>query len=445
MGDTTTAGATERLGTRDLLWSGTRTSIVLGPLDLPPHEDLVAAAGALAEAFPAARLGQALDASRGRWVAAGLPVAQLARRAVLVHDGPGPDEVGLSAFARALEAHRTDDVPVRWVVAGRHLALLICHAAGDGGLMLGLPAALLEVARTGRPPAWTQQPDLTSPLLRALAHHYGRHPRRVALTLAAVRAAAAASSATSTGAGGGGEQDDDAGRALLRPSTTAVHAVMGEAQLAELTAWRRAQGKGTSGVAVQTVLVGAALAAVGLPPQGPPTVLVDARRYLPPGAAVHGNFVAGLQLPVGERWDAREITTALRSAVEAARPLSAMTLGAARQLLPRTRAARTATGERVPARPRPVLAVTSMQHPALADLPWDGPAARATATSVSTPAPAEGVTASLTELRGHLNLSLSFHGAVYDTARMAEAVRLATGDPVAVLERAASRRAEVLA
>jgi hypothetical protein len=436
MGDTTTAGATERLGARDLLWSGTRTSIVLGPLDLPPHERLVDAAAVLAASFPAARLGQALDAPRGRWVASGLGVQEQARRAVVAHDGSGPDEVGLTAFAGALEDARTDDAPVRWVVAGQHLALLVCHAAGDGGLMLGLPAALLEAARTGRAPAWTQQPELAAPLLRTLVHHYGRHPRRVAQTLAAVRAAAGPVLPSTPD-----QHDDDAGGALLRPSTTAVHAVMGEAQVADLTAWRRAQGRGTSGVAVQTVLVGAALAAVDLPPQGPPTVLVDARRYLPPGTAVHGNFVAGLQMPVGERWDAREITAALRSAVEAARPLSAMTLGAARQLLPRPRTSgASAAAERVPARPRPVLAVTSMQHPALDALPWAGPAGRATATSVSTPAPAQGVTASLTELRGHLNLSLSFHGSVYDTAAMAEAVRLATTDPVAVLERAAARR-----
>lgn len=438
MQESTRAGRTRRLGARDRLWSGTRTSIVLGPLDLPPRADLVAGAALLARAFPAARLDSALDARRARWVASGLEVEQLAERAVVVHDGPGPDEVGLTAFARALEDHRTDEVPVRWVVAGRHLALLVCHAAGDGGLMLGLPAALLESVRTGRAPAWTQQQAIAAPLLRTLAHHYGRDPRRAVRTLAAVRAsgvaaraASAPSAASSTG------EDDDAGRALLRPSTAAVHAVVGEAQVAELTAWRRAQGKGTSGVAVQTVLVGAALTAVGLPPQGPPTVLVDARRYLPPGAVVHGNFVAGLQLAVGERWDAREVTAALRSAVDAARPLSAMALGTARQLLP---GPRSAAPERVPSRPRPVLAVTSMQHPALAELPWDAPARACTATSVSTPAPAEGVTASLTELRGHLNLSLSFHSSVFEPSLMAEAARLVASDPVAVLERSAALR-----
>ncbi|MGQ7294850.1 hypothetical protein [Quadrisphaera sp. KR29] len=442
MAHTPARSGSQRLGARDRLWSGTRTSILLGPLHLPPADDLAAAAAVLADAFPASRLGHALGAGRTRWVprqpAAGGPAS---RAALVVHDGPGPEEVGLPAFARSLEAHRTDEVPVRFVVAGQHLALIISHAAGDGALMLALPPALLEVARTGMAPAWTQEPATTAPLLRTLAHHYARHPGRVLATLAAVRAGRPAAAEPAVTAGGG-----EPPRRPLRPDTAVVHAVMDADRVAELTAWRRAQGAGTSTVAVQTVLVGEALRAVGLTPQGPPTVLVDARRYTPAGSVVHGNFVAGLQLPAGEPWDVRQLTAALRGAVDGARPLSAMALGAARQLVPPAAAAALrgdrdggASRELVPARPRPVVAVTAMVHPLLEHLPWAGPAERAVATSVSTPAPAEGVTASFTDCRGHLNLSLSFHASVYDPGLLEEVLRLATSDPVAVLERAGHR------
>ncbi len=408
----------------------------MGPLAVPPVDDLRAAATAWAERVPRARLRQDLDAPAGLWREHAASAEEAGHAAVVLREGPGPDGAGFGAFCRDVDALRAGSTPVRWVVSGRYLSLALDHAVGDAGLMMALLSGLVTTARTGELPTVLEQPDTGHPLARALAHHYrGRWDR--------VRAAAAAvQPGGPVQPGEPRQQDGD-----RRPAMTAVHAFASPETSTRLKAWRREHAPGRAVTAVHTSLVRAGLAAAGAPPRGRPIVLVDARRYLPAGSSVHGNFVAGLDLPVTDRWGIDEVDDALARALEAGRPLTAMsagiTRGAARALRARVGAALAPSGggqppparsQRAPLDPRPVVAVTGMGgFASIERLPWVAPPGERLFSSMSTASPREGVTAAITEVGRALQVSLSFHGSVFDAAVMQDAVRRITQDPLALL------------
>lgn len=421
---TNAAGTDAPLVARDRLWAGVTLNLTQHPLDLPPLADLRAAAALIATDVPQARLLHRLDLGRGRWRREDTAPQEVAERAVVPADVPGPQEMGVGAHAGAADrAHRPGAPSVRWVVSARGMTTLLDHAVGDGLTLLALPRLLVETARRGVLPDWLGRPTEHRPYRRALRHQYGGAPARALRTLREARPALRPAPSADRPAG-----PVEAGL---------VHAVCPAERWREVKAWRRQHVPGTSVTALQATLVHRALGAVGLPPRGGPTVLVDARRYLPPGAVVSGNFVTGLALPAGPEWEPRALSDALDRALDAGRPLSAMgyalALTQARVLGDRVVPARLrrSRGLLVPDDPRPVVAVTAMASPHVDRMPWAGPPVVA---SLSTPAPAEGVTAAFVETRGTLQVSLSYLEGVYRRADVEAATEILVGDPVALLD-----------
>ena len=189
---------------------------------------------------------------------------------------------GADAVTRFLIDTPLNGRPLLLATDGEFVGARISHALGDGRVVNTLLPALLGAAGDGPPP-------VRLPLLRALLHHFGRHPTRL---LGAVRVARPP-------AGGGS--------AAWRPDVRYVSVRSGSA-LATIRAWRDRCAPGISAAAVLFAAAPAALARAGLPPKWPgAVVLVDCRRYLPDGARVAGNFSWGQYLVPDDATDPRAV------------------------------------------------------------------------------------------------------------------------------------------
>jgi hypothetical protein len=224
-----------------------------------------------------------------------------------------PDKVAARMMAEEL-----GERPLLLGAGGPYPSIRFNHALGDARVGGPLFVAALTAAVTGRPARYPFPRPTPLPLLRAAVHQFGRHPARLPAALRICRMPSTVE----------GELVDWAPaevihRARSRPGGPVA-----------LRRWRDAYAPGTS---IGAVLAAAVAASFGryLPAPGPGGVmmLVDARRYLPAGAVVDGNFAAGDYLAPADPTDPRAVHELVAARLVAGRGLGLLALHHARLLV----------------------------------------------------------------------------------------------------------------
>lgn len=407
-----------RVSARDAAWSGVEFFRVLGPFPAVPVDAVRHALIAMHAQRPTSRFLCRLDRRSGRWLP--MPAAAFARWV----DGlilPGDRDMDADAWARALHAQVLGERPIVVAAGGRFGGLRATHTVGDARVTDALLAAVLTAATTGRPAGYPFPRPARLPLARALAHQFGRHPGRVP---AAVRVRRPPRPAAPGGDGAPWDRTVAYASAVSPPTVPA-----------DVRRWRDAHAPG---VAVSAVLLGAVHAAVrrhlGEPDPAGFVVLVDARRYLPPGLAVEGNFALGAHLRPAAPEDSACVAAALTDLVRSRRTLTMLGLHNLWSVL--TRGAPAPAPPGVPliagpaAPPRPHLTVTYLgRNDSFTSLPW-APREQARLIGVVTPAGPRGITVAIDEQDGGLHVTASYHRGAFRAGSVAAALREVAGDPV---------------
>ena len=404
---------------RDAAWSGVEFFRVLGPFPAVPVDGLRAALIALHAQRPTSRFVCRLDRRRGRWLPLSAPAFERWVDGLLVHGDPDMDA---DAWARTLGAEALGDRPMVLAAGGRFGGLRASHTAGDARVTDALLGEMLTAVTTGRAAMYPFPRPARLPLTRALLHQFGRHPGRVPAAVRIRRPRPAAAPC--------------AGGPVWDPAVAYASAMSAPGALARVRRWRDAH---TPGVAVSAVLLSAAYAAVhrhlGEPDPAGFAVLVDARRYLPAGVAVEGNFVWGEHLRPAEPDDPASVAAAMTELVESRRTLTMLALHNLRTVLTRLgRPALTPPGAAPVADPalppRPHLTVTYLgRNDSFASLPWT-PHEPARMIGVVTPSGPNGVTVAMDERDGALHVTASYHPGAFDARSVAAALEQVAHDAV---------------
>ncbi|WP_345751786.1 hypothetical protein [Microbacterium rhizophilus] len=378
-----------RIQAGDRMASGTRITVLMRPLRVPPREQVVARVRALLELGPSARVGRILD--ERRWSYEPAAIEEHAERMV----GRLPDDLGTAEDLPRLRERADPMLPLSLFLGTDRIAVLFDHRLGDGFFAVMVLAALF--AEEGVPRVFEGADD-RDPLPAALAATFGRHPSRAwnVVRDKLVTAPGAASGPS---------------RVVDGPGSLALHATMmtPDAYRA-FSAWTR--GRMPRSAAIVAAFQ-AALRAEGIPVADSGIVLVDLRRYLPSGRATLANFVIGHPLDLRRGPDAAGAQ--LTRDLHLGRPLAA--LAVARR--PVLRAAPTA--ETVPEAAVPIVSDMGLLRP-LERLPWDGVDPQRPTIEVSVdPATRGGITALTTVLRGRFGVSLSFDSSIFPADRVVAA------------------------
>jgi hypothetical protein len=441
-----------RLPARDLARVGLDHLMVFGPFAAIGATDLATALRRLHTRAPTDPLVCLLSGNRRRWLPAvtGTELAALIDRMVVPAGNGSGMGLGTSAEAavRYLLHHPLGDLPMRVVASGGYVGFRISHAVGDGTVLNAVLPAILDAAATGRAPDWPPgggtrgEPGggpgggavvrwpIAAALLR-LGRGLARDPRRIPSTLP-VALRARRPPATGLPAG------DPGRRWLPRP---AYHAARSADALVRLRAWRDANASGTSMAAVLAAATWTSFARTGIGSRDRGlTVLVDLRRYLPPGAVVPGNLCWGQYLVPEDPADPRSVHLALRAALDSGAPVVGLALRTARIRLTGPPAATGEAATRVPTRPAVELTLTHLGRlDRYADLPWSAPPEALRSISVPPPAGPSGVTVSTSELHGALYVNVGFHASTFDRRAIAESVERLCADPVDLLRHPTNR------
>lgn len=402
---------------RDAAWSGVEFFRVLGPFPAVPAAALRRALIALHAQRPTSRFLCRLDRRAGRWLPLSAAAFEQWVDGLLVHGDPDMDA---DAWARALGAEVLGDRPMVLAAGGRFGGFRASHTAADARVPDTLLGEVLAAATTGRAATYPFPRPARLPLTRALIHQFGGHPGRVP---AAVRIRRPPSAPRATGPVG--------------TSTVAyASAASAPGALARVREWRDAH---TPGVAVSAVLLSAAYAAVrrqlGEPEPAGFAVLVDARRYLPAGVAVEGNFVWGEHLRPDAPEDPASVAAAMTELVTSRRTLTMLALHNVRSVL--TRLGRPAlrppgTAPSIgPALPlRPHLTVTYLgRNDSFTSLPW-AEHEQGRMIGVVTPSGPSGITVAMDERDGALHVTASYRPGGFDARAVAAALREVAHDAV---------------
>jgi hypothetical protein len=324
---------TRRIAARDRLWGSTQVAGVIGPLDPPDPPALRAVLSDLGERTPDHRVVSQVNRRGSRWQ----PVtASLRRRGLAAHvveSDTSLAERGVGPLLEDLLGRRVTPGGFRLVVGTDYVGLSGSHLLGDVWLLNDLLTGVVLSATAVTPlPDRLTRDDESWPLVRSLVRFWMTHPSQVIPLLATARYTTLLQGvhlprpprAVNPGSGGlpavthiGGDDRRPTGQ--TRPAV--VFARSDTAAVRDLDRWRRAH-PGTSAMAVHISLAERALQTVGLAPATPRrTVLVDARRYLPPRAHVTGNFVVGQGLTLADWTDPMAVSALLDRVLDAGRPL----------------------------------------------------------------------------------------------------------------------------
>lgn len=412
-----------RMGARDRGWLDVDHLRVLGPFVGVSRADVRAALAGMQAAQPSNPAVCLVDRSGARWVSMSPAGFEAYSQELVVElDAPaGSDRDAADAVARYLVDSPLGARPLLLAVCRGVVGAKISHAVGDGRLVNTLLPELIAAAtqrRAARPPLAA---PARLPLARAALHHFGRHPSRLGGALSKARSAAHPPAVPGTGE--------------TRPWRPDVAYVSQGAPTAlpAIRAWRDAHAPGVSAAAVLFAATAVAFDRCGLPPRWPGAiVLVDARRYVPGGLTVAGNFSWGQYLSPGDLTDPRQVYDALKTQLSTGRALAMLALRAGRMVLaPGGTAPLPAT---VAAKPRPELTYTHVGRlDAYQQLPWATPADRRQNISVPTTSGPQAVTVSFTELDGVLFVNTSFHRTTFDPATIAAVVDLLCREPVSLV------------
>jgi hypothetical protein len=407
----------------DRLGSGVHILSAFGPIALPGRQALVDAVWRILSVGPDARLG--LRAVDGRqWEYAPESLRELSERMVV--EAPELATVGLSEALEGLVAHIEPGLPLRVVLAGERLLLILDHGVVDARFTTRLPATLVAVAGGGEIPAWLTTEGISRPLWSAFVETFVKHPGRVVALLKARRV-----------------ESPVAPRAVPaeRPSigwngsTSVVVASGTKASFKSLHGWLRRRDEPVSFGAGVIVALRAALAAQGLRLSTDSEMVYDVRGYLPSGVDTTGNFVTGIPATGGD--DLEAVDRSIAQTTSSGRPLAALMAGAIKESLhPATHVLPGSTPAH--ARARVVVSNLGVNRP-LQGIPWVRDGRPLEAASAVHPIAPETVAAQLVVLDGQLHVTVSYNDTTFDRQAVQRAVRSFVDDPVALLDGVVSR------
>ncbi|NAZ85056.1 WS/DGAT/MGAT family O-acyltransferase [Kineococcus indalonis] len=416
---------------RDWTWRHYRYVVVDGPLVGVDAATLRAGLRAQWLAGTAGRALRRIDWARAVWVDVPAEDLEAHLRRVVVED-PGLASSAPERTAERLLNEPDDDLPMRLVVGGGHVAMRFHHLIGDGGNGRALVSWVdhLSVGRT--PPDLPVFDGVQQPFRAALSTTFGGRGlpwsglRETALLIHRARAAAR-----------GARSSPPEG---WRPETSVeVAAVLGRAA-EELRTWRRSHAPGVSSAMLLSAAVWAALREHGLVGADlVPGVAVDLRAYLPRRSAVEGNFTTCVPVPPGTPPSPVALRDAVDAAVRSGVPLLAASAQAAAQEVRaalRGRAPGALDAPAVHHNPSLVLSfVGRLRHYDKLDWVPGSPRTHFEAPSVDG---SRALTASCSELQDGYRCTVTFHASALPRERVRAALDDLAGGPAALLDAAAA-------
>ena len=407
----------------DRLGAGGYIVSVFGPMTLPSRDAIADALWRIAAVGPDARLGLvALDDRT--W---GFGLESLRERCdLMVVEAPEFASGDAGDALERLIGRLEPGPPVRILLAGDRLLMILDHGVVDARFTTRLPLALIEVATGGDIPAWLTAENARRPLWSAFVETFAKHPARVATLLRVRRVETPVV-----------PQRVPVERPLIGwTGSTAVVVANGTRETFKgLHAWLRRRDEPVAFGAGVIVALRAALAAEGLR-LGPDSEMVyDVRGYLPTGVEATGSFVTGIPVTGGD--DLVAVDQSLAQTAASGRPLAALMAGAVKEAL---RPARRRAPGATPARARARVVVSNLGvNRSLQSLPWvrDGRVVD-TASAVHPIAP-ETVAVQLVVLDGRLHVAVSYNDTSFDRDAVRRAVQAFVDDPVGLLDGVVSR------
>ncbi|MGP3535737.1 hypothetical protein ACTU3I_13145 [Microbacterium sp. RD1] len=383
-------------------------------LDLPSLEALRDAFVRIATSGPAARVG--LLADEDVWVYA--PETIRARRDDLVRQAPaGSDPLAW------LRGSLIPGLPVQAAVAGDRLAVMYDHSLVDATVSTAFPRVLIDVARGGAVP--TPPAETDKPLAAALRHTFGLRPSRWRALARDVRARRA----LVHDAGSAAQPDEGTTTIRLEDLPRVLRhewCLLRREASRDVSRWGAKHGVGGAGAIL--LLATAALKRVGIEPQPVGTIVVNLRRYLPPGTTTNGNFITGLRVTTGgPAFELGRFAQEVNRALESGRPLFTTALRSMRP--PR---GGLPTGE---AEVSTAAAVAVSHLGVVRDyqaLPWQGDAPVSVLSVADRPAPSE-ISWTVLILHGVVHAFATYRSDVFDPDAIASAAALMAADPVGLL------------
>ncbi|WNG89880.1 hypothetical protein C6A87_012480 [Mycobacterium sp. ITM-2016-00317] len=296
-----------RVAALDVQHSHRRSAVVLGPVALPPLDELTARLLAMAEAGPAARIALQPSTSDTGWRFS--PSAL--RRAVSSTDHVPADPVELLTTLRQCPGGG-----LRILAAGDHLAIDFSHGLGEVPLLDMLVGVLLGAVDPRDDAVWAPYRRAAPPLVLAGVRAIGLSPQRL---LPLWRQHRRNAGAPEPAVGGGT-------RTLVPSPATRVAQVPAE-MLADLRRLRDSALPGVNMFAVQTCALHEAFAAAGLDVDPAVTVPFDVRRYLPDGHSTLASFSAGLDFTLDRDDGPQRLQAEMTAAARMARPVANLLAG----------------------------------------------------------------------------------------------------------------------
>ncbi|GIH13865.1 hypothetical protein Raf01_20370 [Rugosimonospora africana] len=337
--------------------------------------------------------------------------------------GIEPHEVATAETLReALTSRGLGDRPLRVLVCGEFVGIRMSHAIGDARVFNTLVAEIFGAGAAGRPPRLAFPRPTRLPLARASLRFFGRDPRRVVTLLKTPRPVLE-------------EPPADEPRRAWQPDVSATYIRSEPGTLSALRTWRDTHQPGVSAAAVLFAAARAAFEECGLQPGDPGMmILVDARRYLPKGATVDGNFAPAQYVIPSDTLDPRAIHEVMSATIAAGRPLSSLALRDLYAL--RARFSPTSPPAQVRVKPSPQLTITHIGRldGYYSELPWACPPEYRMMLSAPTPGGPEAVTVTFAEMDGELHLNVTFHRSTFEEKAMRRIGELICADPVALVE-----------
>lgn len=392
--------------------AGTRYVGCLENVIVPPRERVADVLDTITRSGPHTRLGLTPDSRAWLW-------NWKADSAPTIRELPA--EVADRGTTAVLEYIRTLAVPrgpVDVYLSDRHIAFDIDHGLGDARLYVDCVTTLFDLIE-GNSSNWFRDPDTSIPVVRALTHTLANPTRlRSAWTAARQRPAPHRHRSSSHAP------------ATELPSAAVEVIHIDAATEREVDTWRTADAPGVSRAVTWLVIIRSALAEAGLPLTDALRLVVDCRRYLPPGDRVNANFISGLSVRAALDAPVGAIDAAVKARLDAALPLLALASTSARNVAAPRRATR---APQAPAHTPVELAYSDVGRLSpFENLPWVPNRPRSINAALQPWAPTDISVFSGTI--GHeRSVTLCYHDDVHDRRLLQQAAEAIRTDPIRLL------------
>ena len=392
---------TVRVATLDVAHSHRRSAVIVGPVRIPPTEELIARFAAMAAVGPVTRVGLRPSTTSTRWRYAPDSVVDAVSSTVRA---AASDPVTLLAPLRQCPGDG-----IRVLAAGDHLAIDFSHGLGEVPLLDMLIAVLLGSVDPADPAVWAAYRHRVPPLPEAALRAFGFGPQRLWPLWRQYRRGAAAVPA--------GSGTPEPSGIPPRPATF-VGQIPADT-VAELRRLRDSALPGVSMFAVYTCALHQAFTDAGFDVDPTVTVPFDVRPYLPTGHSTLATFSAGLEFALDRRAGPRGLHAEMVAANRMARPVANLVVSTLKARA--TLRAGHHPEWLAPTRPR-----LRLLHSSIGDVPRTGwTFSEPTAARIlvaSDPAEPSGMTVTTSTAAGALWLTAAFHDSLFDAGRVGAAL-----------------------